>query len=64
MTIDVHDHQQRCMSQPRIAAEREQVDAGWRARPRLFAWMIPGEARVFPLAELEQAKTWVAGDAT
>ena len=29
---------------------------------RLFAWMIQGEARVFPVAELEQAKAWVAGD--
>jgi len=25
--------------------------------------MIPGEARVFPRSELEQAKAWVAGDA-
>jgi len=40
------------------------TDIHWMARAtRLFAWMIPGEARVFPLAELEQAKTWVAGDA-
>jgi hypothetical protein len=30
---------------------------------KLFAWMIPGEARVFPRGELEQAKTWVARDA-
>jgi hypothetical protein len=28
---------------------------------RLFAWMIPGEARVFPVSELEAAKRWVAG---
>ena len=41
------------------------TDIHWMARAtRLFAWMIPGEARVFPLAELEQAKTWVAGDTT
>ena len=40
------------------------TDIHWMARAtRLFAWMIPGEARVFPLAELEQAKAWVAGDA-
>ena len=40
------------------------TDIYWMARAsRLFAWMIPGEARVFPLAELEQAKAWVAGDA-
>jgi len=40
------------------------TDADWIARAtRLFAWMIPGEARVFPRAELAQAKAWVAGDA-
>jgi hypothetical protein len=40
------------------------TDIDWMARAtRLFAWMIPGEARVFPLAQLEQAKAWVAGDA-
>jgi hypothetical protein len=39
------------------------TDIHWMARAtRLFAWMIPGEARVFPLAELEQAKAWVAGE--
>jgi hypothetical protein len=39
------------------------TDIHWLARAtRLFAWMIPGQARVFPLAELEQAKAWVAGD--
>jgi hypothetical protein len=38
------------------------TDISWMARAtKLFAWMIPGEARVFPLAELEQAKAWVAG---
>jgi SpoIIAA-like len=38
------------------------TDIEWIARStKLFAWMIPGEARVFPAAELEQAKTWVAG---
>jgi hypothetical protein len=37
------------------------TDIEWMARAtRLFAWMIPGEARVFPLAELGQAKAWVA----
>ena len=40
------------------------TDHEWLARAtRLFAWMIPGEARVFELAELEQAKAWVAADA-
>jgi SpoIIAA-like len=38
------------------------TDIEWMARAtRLFAWMIPGEARVYPVAELEQAKAWVAG---
>jgi hypothetical protein len=38
------------------------TDIDWLARAtRLFAWMIPGEVRVFPIAELEQAKTWTAG---
>jgi hypothetical protein len=38
------------------------TDIEWMARAtRLFAWMIPGEARVFPVAELDQAKAWVAG---
>jgi len=37
------------------------TDIHWMANAaKLFAWMIPGEARVFPLADLEQAKTWVA----
>lgn len=36
------------------------TDIHWMARAtRLFAWMIPGEVRVFPLAELEQAKAWI-----
>ncbi|MBX7434471.1 STAS/SEC14 domain-containing protein [Mycobacterium sp. Y57] len=26
-----------------------------------FAWMVPGELAVFPLDELDQAKTWAAG---
>ena len=38
------------------------TDIEWMARAtKLFAWMIPGEVRVVPLAELEQAKSWVAG---
>jgi len=38
------------------------TDIEWMARAtKLFAWMIPGEARVYPLAELEDAKRWVAG---
>jgi len=38
------------------------TDIAWMAHAtRLFAWMIPGEARVFARAELEAAKAWVAG---
>lgn len=38
------------------------TDLDWLARAtRLFAWMIPGEVRVFPVSELESAKAWVAG---
>jgi SpoIIAA-like len=38
------------------------TDIDWIARAtKLFLWMIPGEARVFPLSELEQAKAWIAG---
>jgi hypothetical protein len=37
------------------------TDIDWMARAtRLFAWIIPGETRVFPRDELEQAKAWVA----
>ena len=40
----------------------DRTDIDWMARAtRLFAWMIPGEARVFPLDEFEQANAWVAG---
>ena len=38
------------------------TDIEWMARAtRLFAWMIPGEARVYPISELRAAKTWVKG---
>ena len=38
------------------------TDIGWMIRAaRMFLWMIPGQARVFGAAELEQAKAWVAG---
>jgi hypothetical protein len=41
------------------------TDLDWMARAtRLFAWMIPGEARVFETAALESAKQWVTGDAS
>lgn len=38
------------------------TDIEWMAHAtKLFAWMIPGEARVFGLDELDEAKHWVAG---
>ena len=41
------------------------TDLDWMARAtRLFAWMIPGEARVFETAALESAKQWVGGNAS
>jgi SpoIIAA-like len=48
----------------RSAMQRSAVvtDIEWMARAaKLFAWMIPGEAAVFPVASLEQAKAWVSG---
>jgi hypothetical protein len=40
------------------------TDVHWLAQAvRMFAWMIPGEARIFEPVQLEQAKAWVAGDA-
>jgi hypothetical protein len=40
------------------------TDLDWMARAaRLFAWMIPGEARVFERDELDRAKNWVSGAA-
>ena len=27
----------------------------------MFSWLIPGEARVFTMSELDEAKAWVAG---
>ena len=36
-------------------------NAGWvRHAMGFFGWMVPGEARVFALAELEDAKAWLA----
>ena len=36
-------------------------DADWvRHAMGFFGWMVPGEARVFPLAELEDARAWLA----
>ena len=41
------------------------TDVAWMARAtKMFLWMIPGEARLYPVAELEDAKAWVAGGAS
>jgi hypothetical protein len=48
----------------RAAFERSAIvtDIEWMARAaKLFGWMIPGETRVFPRTELDQAKAWIAG---
>ena len=38
------------------------TDQNWLAEAaRLFAWMVPGEFKTFPVAEIEPAKAWVAG---
>ncbi len=38
------------------------TDVAWMARAtKVFLWMVPGEARVYPVAELAEAKDWVAG---
>ena len=38
------------------------TDIDWMARAsKLFLWLFPGEARLFRVADLEQAKAWVAG---
>lgn len=38
------------------------TDTEWiRKALRLFAWMVPGELRVFAAAEIDEARVWVAG---
>jgi hypothetical protein len=38
------------------------TDVEWIARAtRMFSWLAPGEVRIFRPAELEEAKSWVAG---
>jgi hypothetical protein len=38
------------------------TDVEWLARTmRAFAWLAPGEVRVFSLGELDVAREWVAG---
>lgn len=38
------------------------TDVDWVAKAtRMFAWLIPGELKVCPMDELDEAKSWVAG---
>jgi hypothetical protein len=38
------------------------TDIDWIAKAtRVFAWMIPGEARIFDLDGLEDARAWISG---
>jgi hypothetical protein len=38
------------------------TDVDWIARAsRMFAWMVPGELRIHPLSEEDQARDWLAG---
>jgi hypothetical protein len=38
------------------------TDIAWMVHAmKVFGWMVPGETRVYPVAELDAAKAWVAG---
>jgi len=38
------------------------TDIDWMARAsKLLLWLFPGEARLFRIADLDQAKAWIAG---
>ncbi|HWJ43297.1 MAG TPA: STAS/SEC14 domain-containing protein [Solirubrobacterales bacterium] len=38
------------------------TDVEWLVKSmRAFAWLAPGEVRIFAMAEMEEAKAWVAG---
>jgi len=38
------------------------TDVEWVARAiRMFAWMTPGEVKLFELGQLDEARTWVSG---
>lgn len=38
------------------------TDIDWMARAsKLLLWLFPGEARLFRVADLDQAKAWIAG---
>jgi hypothetical protein len=39
------------------------TDVEWMAKAvEVFRWLMPGESRVYPLGELDQAKAWVAAE--
>jgi hypothetical protein len=39
------------------------TDISWMVHAmKVFGWMVPGETRVFPVAELAAAKAWVGGE--
>ncbi len=39
------------------------TDIDWMAHATsFFSWMIPGQVKIFPLAERDQAVTWVAAE--
>ena len=38
------------------------TDISWMVHAmKVFGWMVPGETRVYPVAEIDAAKAWVAG---
>jgi hypothetical protein len=38
------------------------TDAAWvRRSVKAFGWLIPGDVRVFPLADLDNARSWISG---
>ena len=40
------------------------TDISWMVHAmKVFGWMVPGETRIYPVAELADAKAWVAGSA-
>jgi hypothetical protein len=50
------------LTKDRSAWKRFAVVTGvdWIAKSmRLFAWMVPGEVKVFDMSELDKAKEWV-----
>ena len=38
------------------------TDIGWLAKAfEMFAWMTPGEVKLYPLAQVEEARNWITG---